>query len=99
MTIQILPLAALLALYAQWRFASPFLPSPTLSHGNALVRHFPLILFATAGVLLALALPNFSYVPFVIALCVSVAMIVIAVALAYRRQADFECLFSTHSCH
>lgn len=85
MKVQFLALAAVLALYAQWRFASPFLPSPTLRSGSAVVRHSPLILFATAGALLSVALPNFSNAPFVIALSVSMAMLVAAVALAYRK--------------
>ena len=85
MKVQLLALAAVLALYGQWRFASPFLPSPTLRSGSALVRHSPLILFASAGALLSVALPNFSDIPFVIALTLSVAMLFAAVALAYRK--------------
>jgi hypothetical protein len=85
MKVQLLALAVVLAVYAQWRFASPFLPSPTLRSGSTLVRHSPLILFVAAGVLLSVALPNFGYVSFVIALSVSVAMLFAAVALAYRK--------------
>ena len=80
MKLQLLALAAVMALYAQWRFASPFLPSPTLRSERALVRHTPLILFSSAGALLAVALPNFGYIPFVISLSASVAMMLVGLA-------------------
>lgn len=84
MKIEILPLAATLALYAQWKFASPFLPNPTLRLRRGLVRHTPLILFGLAGVLLSVALENFSYVNFILALLVSITMMFTALGLAYR---------------
>jgi hypothetical protein len=85
MKIQFLAVAAPLAIYAQWRFASAFLPSPTLRSASALVRHSPLILFISAGALLGVALPNFSYVPFIISLSASTVMMLLALALAYRK--------------
>ena len=87
MKIQILPIVAVLALYAQWRFASPFLPNPTLQHRSALVKHSPLILFSLAGLLMALALPNFTHIPFVIALFAGGAMVFAGLALAYIFRA------------
>ena len=87
MKIEYLPLIAVLALYAQWKFASPFLPSPTLQHESALVRHAPLSLFVAAGILMALAIPNASHMSFIVALASSIAMMFLAITLAYRLKA------------
>lgn len=87
MKIELLALVAILAVYAQWRFASPFLPSPVLRHGSALVRHSPLLLFLLAGILMALALANFSRAAFVVALLASMTMMFGALALAYKLRA------------
>jgi hypothetical protein len=86
MEIDLLPLLATLALYANWKFASPVLPNPTLPHQSGMVRHSPFILFVAAGMLLAVVGPNAGYTPFALALTASMAMMFLAIALAYRLQ-------------
>lgn len=75
---------AVMGLYAQWRFASPFLPSPTLK-GSAIMRHRPLLLFLAAGVILSVSLRS-EPVIFIPALLVGVGFMLVAIALAYSMK-------------
>lgn len=81
-----LPLLGAMALYAQWRFASPFLPNPALEGNSFAKRETPLILFMMAGILVSISFSNFTYGWFLASLFAGLAMICLAFALACRNR-------------
>jgi hypothetical protein len=84
--MEILAFLATMAIYAQWKFASPFLPNPTLKGDSILKRQMPLVLFLISGILLSIAIANFEGKPFIISLFLGLGLIFLALWLAYRSD-------------
>jgi hypothetical protein len=80
-----LPFLAVMALFLKWKYASPYLPSPTLARGPALAKNLPLILFVLAGILMSVAMgvsPGHD-VMVIALLCVAVSLMIGAIAIAF----------------
>lgn len=54
--MKLLPFLAVMALFLQWKYASPYLPSPTLKRETVFARNMPLALFVMSGVIMSVAM-------------------------------------------
>jgi hypothetical protein len=75
---------AVMAIFAQWKFASPFLPSPTLNGKSFVKRNAPFIIFLFSGTLMSVAMKNFTALYFYSAFAIGLSGIFFAIFLAYK---------------
>jgi hypothetical protein len=73
-----------MALFAQWKFASPFLPSPTLKGKSYIKRNAPFFMFSLSGVLMSFSIKNFSGIIFSASLAMGLGLIFCSIIWAFQ---------------